>query len=669
MCGIAGMFDLRQPTPDSQKVLQNMLAAIQYRGPDESGIYLHPKLAMGNVRLSIIGISTGQQPMGTPNGRYWIVFNGEIFNYIELKHELGLLGHHFRTDSDTEVLLNAYLQYGEDCLNRLNGQFVFAIWDELTHELFLARDRVGIRPLFYTWQNNTFVFGSEIKCLAEYPGIPIAFDPGSLSQVFSLWTTVTPATVFKNILELPPGHRMKISAEGAEIRPFWKLAFPTEPDQVFKGTIQDASEELHRLLRDSVRIRLRADVPVAAYLSGGLDSSATTALIREVQPESLQTFSIGFQDDEFDESSYQQEVSEYLDTRHTAFSCTNAEIGELFPTVVWHTEIPVLRTAPVPMYCLSKKVRESQIKVVVTGEGADEILAGYDIFKEAIIREFWSRQPDSKYRPLLLNKLYPYLKQFQGRNKTMLKFFYGKGLADTTSPFYSHALRWNNTATLRNFLLPGLQEASEPFDPGSHVASLLPPGFHSYGRLAQAQWLETVLFMSGYLLSSQGDRMAMANSVEGRYPFLDYRVIEFASSLPPEFKMNGLNEKYILKRIMAGRLPSRVLKRPKQAYRAPIAGSFFKGPASAYVNELLSPKSLEQTGLFTAEAVQKLTDRMKQSQLPTEIDNMALSGIISTLILHHQYVARDRFRPSPSRLRNCNTIIDRTKSILHESNP
>ena len=236
----------------------------------------------------------------------------------------------------------------------------------------------------------------------------------------------------------------------SELKHSGRFGFPLNKDPVSRDR-SAMRPKSWRLLTDAVRIRFRADVPVATYLSGGLDSSATTELIKKVVPEYLQTFSIGFEDDEFDETSYQQEVSEYLDTRHTAFTCTGEDTGNYFPHVVWHSEIPVLRTAPVPMYCLSKKVRENNIKVVITGEGADEMLAGYDIFKEGIIREFWSRQPDSKYRPLLLQKLYPYLAQFQGKNKSMLKFFFGYGLQDTASPFYSHLLRWRNTSNIQNY--------------------------------------------------------------------------------------------------------------------------------------------------------------------------------------------------------------------------
>jgi asparagine synthase (glutamine-hydrolysing) len=660
MCGIAGIYNSKDTLEQPEQILNRMLERIQYRGPDESGIYLNNRVALGSVRLSIIDIKSGQQPLSSSDGRYWIVFNGEIFNYIELKVDLLQAGHVFKTESDTEVLLHAYLEYGSECLNKLNGQFAFAIYDKKLEELFIARDRVGIRPLFYTHIDNNLIFGSEIKTLFEHPDVKPEIDPVAMSQLFTFWTTITPRTVFKDVYELPPGHFMKVSRNQEVIQSYWSLDFPVDEDSYYKGSIEEASQELERLLTDSIRIRLRADVPVAAYLSGGLDSSATTALIKNIAPDTLQTFSIGFEDNEFDETAYQIEVSKYLDTRHTAFTCSREDIGNYFPQVIWHAEMPILRTSPVPMFCLSKKVRENNIKVVITGEGSDEMLAGYDIFKEGIIREFWSREPNSKYRPLLLQKLYPYLAQFQGKNKNMLKFFFGYQLQDTDSPFYSHILRWRNTSNLQNFFSTSLKSDLEKYDQYADVLKMLPKGFQQFNRLNKSQWLESSLFMSGYLLSAQGDRVGMANSIEGRYPFLDFRVMEFAAKLPPEYKMRGLNEKYILKRVMNGRLPESVLKRPKQAYRAPISTSFLSSPSKEYVMEILSEEDINKTGLFSFQSVQQLINKISKGQMVTEMENMALCGIISSQIIYHQFILKDKFIPPVKRLHNCRIINEQS---------
>jgi len=654
VCGIAGILSYKNNI--SQDVLISMLKKIGYRGPDESGIYLGNNIGLGNVRLSIIDLVSGQQPLSNADRTLWIVYNGEIFNYVELKKELTAQGYKFQTNSDTEVLLILYQAYGEKCLDKLNGQFAFAIWDKKRNQLFLARDRVGIRPLFYSEIDNDFVFGSEIKSILEHPNIKPEINTISLSQIFTFWTTITPHTAFKNIYELPPGCFMRVTQKGNQIVKYWQLTFPESEDQQYKGNISDAIEEFDNLFLDAVKLRLRADVPVAAYLSGGIDSSTTTSYIKRVAYKNLNTYSIGFEDNEFDETSYQNEVSEYLSTKHIAFKCTNLDIAEAFPNVIWHTEIPVLRTAPVPMYLLSKNVHEHNIKVVITGEGADEMLAGYNIFKEAVIREFWAKEPDSIYRPLLLQKLYPYIGQFQGKNKNMLKFFFGYKLLETDSPLYSHLLRWSNTSRLHSYLSQDIQSELSGYDPLKELLDNIPGRFNNWNLLSRAQWLETNIFMSGYLLSSQGDRMAMANSVEGRYPFLDHRLIEFCAGLPAKFKLRGLNEKYLLKKLMNRKLPESILKRSKQAYRAPISGSFFAKDSSGYVNDLLSEDSIRTNKIFNDKAISKLLLKRKTGTNLSEIENMAVAGILSTQLLVDLFLTR-KIKPGyKENLKNCKII-------------
>ena len=443
MCGIAGGTKFYSPTSIKNEVLVKMLGRIKHRGPDESGIYSSPDIAIGNVRLSIIDILSGQQPLSNASGDIWIAYNGEVFNYIELREELLNKGYKFKTQSDTEVIVLLYEEYGIDFINKLNGQFAIALWDKRTKELVLIRDRVGIRPLFYTQKNKELYFASEIKALAEHPDIETNISIKSLSQIYTFWTTITPGTAFENIYELPPGHYMICKKDSVRIEPYWQLNFPNQ-GQYANLNIDQAMEQFTEILADSVKIRLRADVPVAAYLSGGIDSTVTTSLIRDIVPDMLQTFSVGFADKDFDESSYQNLASEFYKTRHTGFKIKSSEIAEIFPQVVWHSEIPILRTSPAPMFSLSKKVRQSNIKVVITGEGADEMLAGYNIFKESKIRQFWAKQPSSKFRPLLLKKLYPYIPQISNANSTFLKFFFGYKLSETNSPVYSHILRWNN---------------------------------------------------------------------------------------------------------------------------------------------------------------------------------------------------------------------------------
>jgi asparagine synthase (glutamine-hydrolysing) len=639
MCGVAGILNYTQKT--GSDIVNRMLSRINHRGPDESGIYSGDEVAMGSVRLSIIDIASGQQPLSDSTGRYWIVYNGELFNYIELREDLIKKGFDFKTKSDTEVIVQLYACYGKKGLTMMNGQFVFAIWDKVEKELFLARDRVGIRPLFYHFRNGIFTFGSEIKAIFEHPFVSRDLDFKVLSQVFTFWAPLSPKSVFKDVFELSPGHCMVINRKGIRIEKYWELDYSNK--RSFKN-IEEAADEFNSLFYDAVKIRLRADVEVAAYLSGGIDSTVTTAYIKQIEPSVLHTFSIGFQENEFDETKFQKEASKYLNTEHKAFTCTSQEIARDFPDVIWHSEVPIMRTAPVPMFQLSRMVRENNIKVVITGEGADEMLAGYGIFKETAIRHFWSKYPNSKIRPLLLKKLYPYIPQIQNASPLMLKLFYGFKLEDTQNPYYSHLLRWNNAAHIRKHFNQDIIRSLDGYDPVSDVAEMLPENFNGWSALDKAQWIEASVFMSGYLLSSQGDRMAMGNSVEGRYPFLDHRIIEFCSALPPDFKLKGLQEKYLLKRAVRGKIPENIVNRSKQAYRAPISSTFLSQDAPAYIFDILDEKHIRETGIFNPGTIIPLLDKMRKAPATSEVENMILTLLVSSHLVHGQFIS-DGFRP------------------------
>lgn len=638
MCGIAGIYNYHSNKQSSMELdIKNMLSVIRHRGPDENGIYLGENIAMGSARLSIIDIDSGQQPLSDESGNYWIVYNGEIFNYTELRRGLEKKGVRFKTHSDTEVVVQMYTMYGADCLKQFNGQFAFCIWNKKEKELFLARDRVGIRPLFYWKKETSFAFCSEIKGLFTLDCIERSISAKSLGEIFTFWTTISPNTPFENIYELPPGHQMTVKGKDVQITKYWSLEF-AEKGKFYSGTIDEAAEELRNLLKDAVKIRLRADVPVAAYLSGGLDSTLTTALVKEIHPGILNTFSIGFKDPTFDETIYQQEASEYLNTNHTTFECTSEDIARHFQETIWHTEFPILRTAPTPMLMLSKKVRERNIKVVITGEGADEFLGGYNIFKESKVRRFWAKFPDSSIRPRLLSRLYPYLPMMQNTNNIATKMFFGYKLTETDSPFYSHLLRWNNTSRIKSFFSDALNKKLEGYNPIERMHGSLPTNFAAWSDLAKSQYIESTIFMSGYLLSSQGDRMAMANSVEGRYPFLDYRVIEFCNKLPDNFKLIGLNEKFILKKISSNIIPDSIAKRVKQPYRAPIATSFFNPGNLSYICDILTSKHLDAYGLFQPQKVNTLINKLRLQKNISEVDQMAIAGIISTQLLYNLFI-------------------------------
>jgi asparagine synthase (glutamine-hydrolysing) len=637
MCGVAGVVNLGSDRPIDERQLRDMLAMIRHRGPDQFGIYLDRHVGLGNARLSIVDLGSGQQPIANEDGTLWIVFNGEIFNHVELRPELEARGHRFTTRSDTEVLLHLYEEYGPDCLSRLNGQFAFAIWDSTRRVLFMARDRLGVRPLFYTVVDGTLIFGSEIKAILADRRVPVEWDPGTLDQIFSFWAPVTSHSVFKGIHEVPPGHYLSVTDGRVDVRCYWRLDFGNQDESGERArSEQDYREEFEALLIDATQIRLRADVAVGAYLSGGLDSSALAAIVRRFTTNQLETFSISFSDPRFDESHFQWQMANALGTRHHVASVSHDDIGRVFPDVIWHAETPVLRTAPVPMFLLSRLVRETGYKVVLTGEGADEWLAGYDIFKEAKIRRFWARQPAATWRAGLLRRLYPDIPDLGAAGAPYLRAFFAQGLADTSAREYSHAIRWRNTRRTRRFFSRSFQ-ASLPTTP--FLDSLdYPPGFDSWGPLERAQYLESSIFLSRYLLSSQGDRMGMAHSVEGRFPFLDHRVVSFCSRLPSTLKLRALNEKYLLKQVAQPWLPADILRRPKRPYRAPIHRSLVNGGTKSYLDDVLSDTRLKAAGVFEAGAVTQLLDKVKRGNKVSEVDDMALAGIVSTQLVHDRFV-------------------------------
>lgn len=635
MCGIAGFTGNTGSVKTTKRILDKMLTRIRYRGPDEAGAFISNDVSLGSVRLSIIDIASGHQPLCDDSGRFWITFNGEIFNYLELRKVLEKKGCRFSTNSDTEVLLLAYREFGSKCLSMLNGQFAFAVWDTKEKSLFLARDRVGIRPLFYTYQNSRLVFASEIKSIFEFPDVVRKLNYNALRQTFTFWTALSPHTVFDGITELPPGHFLEYKQQQINVEKYWEPAI-NGFDNRFKGSLDDAGEELGYLLNDAVKLRLRADVPVGSYLSGGLDSAVIASIIRQNSPEGLlQTFSIGFSEEEYDEGTFQNKMVEQLKTQHHKAYCDSTDISKFFPSVVWHSETPVLRTAPVPMFLLSRLVRQNNIKVVMTGEGADEMLGGYNLFKEMMIRRFWAKDPDSKYRPLLLSKLYPYLPRLRKMSPSALKMFFGYRLNDVDSVIYSHLLRWHNTSRITKMMVP---VAGEVPDFVEQLESEWTPLLAGSSSLAKAQYIETRIFMSGYLLSSQGDRMAMANSVEGRYPFLDHRVMEFCATLPDEFKLNGLKEKFLLKYRYKNQLPHEVVTRSKQAYRAPLHTPFLNEQSDAYVRNMLSPELTQAAGVFQPKAIDLLLRKLTREQTSSEVDQMALVAVLSTHLLWQQFI-------------------------------
>ena len=641
MCGIAGIIDGVSAPSEREQLVRRMLGAIRHRGPDEFGLLSARDATLGSARLSIIDLAGGQQPITNEDGTLWIVFNGEIFNYLELRADLEKRGHRFATQTDTEVILHLFEELGPECLNHFNGQFAFAIWDTRRRRLFLARDRLGVRPLFYTRRDGAFLFASEIKALFCDTRVAREWDPLGLEQVFTFWAPLGPQTVFRGVHQLPPGHYLVLEDGRADVRRYWNIEF-SERAQAGGESQQAIIEQFQALLVDAVKIRLRADVAVGAYLSGGLDSSVIASVVRRHTSNRLSTFSIAFDDAGFDESSFQQRMARELGTEHQVVRATHDDIGQIFPNVIWHTEVPLLRTAPAPMFLLSRLVRRSGYKVVLTGEGADEFLCGYDIFKEDKVRRFWARRPDSRWRPLLLQRLYQDISRLSRSKGAFLTAFFKDRLGDVDCPWYSHSIRWRNTRRAGRLFSESIR-AGQKAGAEEHLQSWpLPSGFSSWGPTQRAQYWEIDTFLSTYLLSSQGDRVGMANSVEGRFPFLDYRMVEFANQLPSRLKLRGLHDKYILREASRDWLPAEIRERPKRPYRAPIHRCFFGSPRPEYIDDLLSESAVARAGVFEPAAVTQLVKRIESGAALGETDDMAVAGVISTQLIHSQFMERFR---------------------------
>jgi asparagine synthase (glutamine-hydrolysing) len=490
------------------------------------------------------------------------------------------------------------------------------------------------------------LFASEVKALFADPAVNRRISPQGLAQVFSYWCAIAPATVFEGVEQLVPGSFRLYGERGLkQEHRYWRASFPVRDAGVSRRTMAEAAEGLKEQLVAATRLRMtRADVPVGSYLSGGIDSSVIAWLAREHAAGEFRTFSLRFADAEFDETPFQRLMVQALGSVHDEIVVTREDIAEVFPEVIRHTEQPVLRTAPGPLYLLSRLVRDAGFKAVLTGEGADEMLAGYDIFREAKIRQFWARLPASTVRPLLLGRLYPYLKRSPSLSGGMATQFWRIGLERAGMPGFSHEPRWRTTSGLQRFFSADVKAAVAACRPPDYLDSL-PAEFARWDPLEQAQFVESETLLSGYLLSSQGDRMLMAHSVEGRFPFLDAEVLEFCSSLDPLQKLPGLQEKAVLKHLARRLIPEPIVQRPKQPYRAPDAVCFAGSGAPDWVRECLSADALRSAGLFDGSAVDRLNGKLGAERLGSggaltvgNADNMALVGILSAQLVHLQII-------------------------------
>ncbi len=671
MCGIAGIINLTESHPPPPvDLLKKMIDTLSHRGPDEFGYYRDLNAGIAHARLSIIDLTTGQQPLCNENETLWITFNGEIYNYIELRSELEIFGHRFKTKSDTEVIIHAYENWGTECFKKFNGQWAVAIWDSKHKKLVLSRDHVGILPLYIKEENNRVWFASEVKAIFADPSVSREINAIALDQIFTYWAPIAPETIFSGIEELKPGTIRIYEYDKNKIeKRFWQPTFPQKDifTQRSYENIVEASQQLEVKLLNATKLRmLRADVPVGSYLSGGLDSSLVAWMGRKVKQGEFRTFSIRFEDAEFDETKFQHMLAATLESKHEEIVVTKKDIADYFPEIIIHTERPILRTAPVPLFILSKLVNDYGFKAVITGEGADEFLAGYDLFREDKVRRFLANQPTSKIRPLLFERLYPYLALSPSYAKGISVEFWKRGFDNLNKFDFSHVPRWTTTASLKKFFSEELQSQLQTL-PKPDILDTLPEEFSGWDSLSRAQFLEIITLFSGYIISSQGDRMLMSHSVEGRFPFLDIDVIEFCNKLPPDYKLIGLNEKYILKRVAKGKIPDGIIERKKQPYRAPDAISFLTNSHNQYVDEMFSENLLKSFGLFDVKTTRGLFDKVNEkirngnyTSVSNSV-NMGFIGILSTQLLVHSYIKENHS------IRNNNlkfsTIIDRVQGI------
>lgn len=627
MCGIAGVVRAHPQERVEEGALLRMARAIRHRGPDGFGICLGDGIGLVSSRLAIVDLASGWQPLETGPSGSVLVYNGEVYNHPELRAQLAAEGYEFRTRSDTEVVLALLELHGVDALDQLNGQFALAWWQPRRRRLTLVRDRFGVRPLHYSLAaDGSLTFGSEAKALFASGEVVAAPDPAGLDEVFTLWGPRPPRTAFAGVAQLEPGGVLVWEDGRLELSRWWSPDPARQPDP--EGSLEE-------LLRDSVALRLRADVPVGAYLSGGLDSSLISALAQVEQNGALTTFSVAFDDPRYDERAHQEQVARAIGTKHHVLEVGSSEIASAFRDVVFHAETPLIRTAPVPLYLLAAEVEAHDLKVIATGEGADELFWGYDLFKEVAIRELNRSDPEDALRRL--GQLYPHLGDTARRGPGWAKFLLETGSDD--DPLASHMTRVEATKVVKAFYGEAMQDSSADTDALAGLRASLPDDFASLGRLERAAWLEVTTLLEPYLLAAQGDRVSMAHGVEGRYPFLDHRVYARSVALPPEEKLSASEDKVALRRVAAGLLPPEIVARGKQPYRAPEVAPFFGPGAPAWVEDAVGPEALAATGLWDASKVERLLRRCRAGRATGVREGMAAVGILSTQLWHEAFIS------------------------------
>ncbi len=590
MCGICGVYDLKHNKRTDISIVKKMSSKLHHRGPDGSNHFCDGNIALGFTRLSIIDLEGGMQPLTNEDDSLILVCNGEIFNYIELREALESKGHAFKTRTDVEVLLHLYEEHGTDFLNMLNGQFAFVIFDFKKRQLFGARDHFGVIPFFYTITDDLFIFGSEIKAILEHPVVKREVDLVGLDQVFSFPGMIAPRTMFKNIRSLENGHYIVIQGpDNIRDVEYWDLVYPEEGEIQYKSDESYYREKIRELITQSVRLRLRSDVPVGFYISGGLDSSITTAVANQLTPDVRRySFAIDFVEKEISESKYQRIMSDFVQSIHHEKLFLFSDISERMPKAIYHSECALKESYNTASLALSEAVRAKNIKVILTGEGSDEIFAGYVGYRFDRLRQLQKKEAtaETEFEDELREKLWGDRDFFYEKNQYAFR--------RTKQELYSNRVneRYEEVDCLNHYVIK--KERLKNRD-----------------LVHRRSYLDMKLRLADHLISDHGDRMAMGNSVEARYPFLDKDLVEFAAQVPPDLKLKDFEEKYILKEMAKGLIPGEIVNREKFGFVAPGSPYLLKRNIE-YINDLLSYDRIKSQGYFNPDTVEKLKKQYTQ---------------------------------------------------------
>ena len=649
MCGIAIILYHNGGMPDAWRI-HAMHRALAHRGPDAASVLVRAPVALGHTRLSIVDIAGGSQPMQAADGQVAITYNGEIYNYRKLRELLGARGVPFQTQSDTEVVLNAYREFGAKSVAKLRGMFAFAIHDRISGELFLARDRLGIKPLYYYNDDRVFVAASEIKALFASELVGAELDRASVKNYFTYQFSIAPHTPFKHVYELPPAHTLRISAGRApRLERYWDVDFPRAGDY-------ESMEESYwaprfaDALQDAVASHTTGDVNIGAYLSGGIDSCSVTRLLADIQPR-VQTFSIGFDNADYDESSQYRAIAQSLGVANAELRLQDARpqgyLDDLVQCIV-HLEQPQRMAVDVPHYLLSGLVRENRYKVVYTGDGADEVLAGYDCFRQDKMR-LWSNGPlKSLFRHW--RYLHRYTRYFPSDQMRLLLALHGRDAQRQTVERFGFYPAWHDFWQITRAPRAGIMRDDAAIDGEAQMDALvagMQPQLAGRDALNQSLYFEMKTRLPGWILW-KSDRLSMAHGVEARVPFLDHPLVELIARMPPQMKLNGLDEKYLLKKCMTPRLPAMPHAYKKRGFYTPISAWFFTPERKEALQPYLSRASLIKADLFDADRVEALQRELQGMTKPADMNagyrftqlEWTLFTVLTTQILHQQYVEK-----------------------------